>query len=88
MELRTYNFSLLMKSLHKIYNKADIPWVSLTWKCLYANDVVPHDKRPVGSFWWKDVMSQAEHDFKLAYCKVNCGDTVRFWTDLRDLGVL
>lgn len=85
VDLRTQNCSLLMKFLHKFYNKLHILWVDLSWKCLYANEVVPHVKRPVGSFWWRDVMSQSMHFFQLAHCKVKSGDTVCFWTDHWDL---
>lgn len=42
--------ALLMKCLHKFYNHDDIPQVSLTWRYFYATDIVPHMKRPVGSF--------------------------------------
>lgn len=59
----------------------------MTWKCLYANDMVPHMKRPVGSFWWRDVMSPKNSFFSIASCKVNVWNTVCFWTDLWDIGV-
>jgi hypothetical protein len=39
------NDSLLMKHLHKFYNKADTPWVQLIWSTYYDN-VVPHAARP------------------------------------------
>jgi len=51
IDLESENNALLMKSLDKFYNKADIPWVSLTWSQFYANNQTPHQARcPVGSF--------------------------------------
>lgn len=88
IDLKTQNTSLLTKSLHKFYNHEIIPWVSLTWRCLYSNDVVPHMKRPVGSFWWRDVMTLSDSFLRIASCKVNKGNSVCFWTDLWDLGAL
>lgn len=88
IDLRTRNIALLLKHLDKFYKHADIPWVAVTWKCLYSSDVVPHMKRPVDSFWWKDVMSLSPHFMKIASCSVQAGNTVSFWSDSWDLGIL
>lgn len=85
IDIKTQNTSLLMKFLHKFYNHEDIPWVTLTWQCLYTNLTVPQIKRPVGSFWWRDVMSLSDQFFRIAFCNVNQGSTVCFWTDLWNL---
>lgn len=45
-------------------------------------------KMPVGSFWWRDVLSQMDKFTRIATCKVNLGDTVCFWNDSWDLGDL
>ena len=31
IDLKTQNEGLLLKQLHKFYNKCDVPWVSLIW---------------------------------------------------------
>ena len=48
--------ALLLKQLHKFYNKMDVPWVHLVWFRYYDNGRVPHGHREVGSFWWKDLI--------------------------------
>ena len=53
LNLRLQNDALLLKHLHKFYNRENIPWVNLVWSKYYTNKV-PHAAREVGSFWWKD----------------------------------
>ena len=55
INLRLQNDALLLKHLHKFYNKVDVPWVQLVWFRYYSTKV-PHAAREVGSFWWKDVL--------------------------------
>jgi hypothetical protein len=50
--LRVMNDALLLKQLHKFYNKEEIPWVQLIWNTHYANGQIPHastEKAPFGS---------------------------------------
>lgn len=56
LDLKTQNEALLIKNLHKFFNKANILWVHLVWeKHYYTNGRLPdHVKR--GSFWWRDVL--------------------------------
>jgi hypothetical protein len=62
MDLRTQNDALLLKYLDKFFNCSNVPWVSLTWSKLYANNrTPPQARRPVGSFWWRDVMKLFEN---------------------------
>ena len=49
MNLQLQNKALLLKNLHKFYNKADITWVSLIWNTYY-NGNVPHATLVCGSF--------------------------------------
>lgn len=57
LNLRAQNKALLLKfAADKFYNKADTPWVQLTWQAFYNGPFPPHMKRPVGSFWWRDVV--------------------------------
>lgn len=50
INLKLQNQGLLIKHLHKFYNKADIPWVSLVWSSYY-DGVVPQATVLCGSFW-------------------------------------
>lgn len=52
---KIHNEALLLKFLHKFYNKLDVPWANLLWDNQYVNQV-PHAMDPVGSFWWKDIL--------------------------------
>lgn len=51
LDPKVQNKALLMKFLHKFYNRLNIPWVSFTWQAYYSNSKVSHHRRPVGSFW-------------------------------------
>jgi hypothetical protein len=87
-DLRTHNTALLMKFLHKFYNIADLPWVHLTWNHFYRNSKPPHERKNVGSFWWRDIMSLAPKFIQMSKCTVKSGTSVSFWHDPWDLGVL
>ena len=52
LDIYTHNKTLLMKNLHKIFNRHDIPWVNLIWESYYSDGKLPGDNM-VGSFWWK-----------------------------------
>ena len=41
INLYTQNVSLLLKHLHKFYNKVDVPWVHLIRTCYYPNGELP-----------------------------------------------
>jgi hypothetical protein len=53
LNLSIHNESLLMKNLHKIFNRLDIPWVNLVWNNHYRAGKLPSENR-TRSFWWKD----------------------------------
>jgi hypothetical protein len=74
------NDALLLKHLHKFYNKADVPWVNLIWSKYYS-DKVPHATREVGSFWWKDVQRLSTIFKNIARCNIGDGTTVTLWHD-------
>lgn len=78
MDLRTHNTTLLLKYVHKFYNKMDLPWVSLTWQCLYTNGTPPHKRKGVGSFWWRDIMFLVDQFFMIVSCQVQRGDSSHF----------
>jgi hypothetical protein len=48
--LRIMNEALLIKHLHKFYNKEDVPWVQLIWNNHYLDDQIPHASAEKGSF--------------------------------------
>jgi hypothetical protein len=85
--LYVQNDALLLKHLHKFYNKMDIPWVQLIWY-KYYDGKVPHATREVGSFWWKDVQRLSTIFRGIARCAVGEGTTVTFWEDLWADGIL
>lgn len=80
INLKLQNQGLLIKHLHKFYNKADIPWVSLLWSSYY-DGVVPQATILCGSFWWKHVFKLSDNYRALASATVNRGDSVLFWSD-------
>lgn len=71
--------ALLVKNLHKFYNKHNLPWVHLLWETYYAN-APPKDKME-GSFWWKAHLKLIPLFKSIANCKAGTGDTALFWTD-------
>lgn len=41
INLRAHNEALLLKNLHKVYNRMDLPWVQLLWNQYYNNGQLP-----------------------------------------------
>jgi len=79
------NEALLIKHLHKFYNREDAPWVKLVWEAYYE-DQVPRASNLVGSFWWRDIAKLMEKYRQLTKPFVKSGDTVLFWSDEWELG--
>jgi hypothetical protein len=77
LNLKLQNEALLMKFLHKLYNKEDTPWVTLLWKS-YDQEKIPHAMDPCGSFWWKDILKLAPIFRNIASCQVGQGNIVLF----------
>src|SRR5438105_4736802 len=80
LNLKLQNEALLLKFLHKFYNKHDTPWVTLLWKSYYQ-EKVPHAMDPCGSFWWRDVCKLMPIFRGISKCKVGNGSTALFWKD-------
>lgn len=78
---RLQNDALLLKHLHKFYNKVEVPWVQLIWNKYYTNKVA-HASREVGSFWWKDIQPLSTIFRGIARCTLGDGSSVLFWDDL------
>jgi hypothetical protein len=45
MDITKQNEALLMKSLHKFFNRQDLPWVRLFWNNHYRDKGVPIDHK-------------------------------------------
>jgi hypothetical protein len=80
LNLKIQNDGLLLKYLHKFYNKVDTPWVSLVWNKYYT-DQVPHAAGPCGSFWWKDICKLMPIFRGITHCQIGDGRSVLFWKD-------
>jgi hypothetical protein len=77
IRLRLQNNALLMKNLHKFFNRADLSWVKLLWSKYYPNGKVLGSTRK-GGFWWRS-MIQLMTNFKgIAHASVGKGDTILF----------
>jgi hypothetical protein len=73
------NKALLMKYLHKFYNRVDILWVNIIWANHYSNSL-PSVKL-VGSFWWKDILKIQGSYKELARVEIGDGKTTLLWHD-------
>jgi hypothetical protein len=60
INLKTQNDALLLKSLHKIFNWVDCPWVDLIWNNHYSDGNLS-GQRPQDSFWWRVVLKQLDN---------------------------
>jgi hypothetical protein len=78
IDLRAQNTALLLKFLHKLYNRVDLPWVQLTWEAFYTRPIPLHHRKCVGSFWWRDIMSLSDHFFMMVACTAQEGNTLYF----------
>ena len=76
------NDALLLKQLHKFYNKKEIPWVQLFWFKYYTNGKVPHGTKELGSFWWKDLLRLLVFYRGIVKCQIGDGSSILFWEDL------
>ena len=81
INLTTQNEALLLKNLHKFFNRLDIPWVHLIWEKHYQNDKLPNTARK-GSFWWKDILKLLDKFKGLASVTISDGRTCLLWWDL------
>jgi hypothetical protein len=80
-DLYILNESLLLKHLHKFFNKCDIPWVQLVWNTQYNAQTVPTNSRK-GSFWWKDIFKLLVKFKNMATPTVGDGSSCLLWEDV------
>ena len=81
LNLHIQNKALLLKNLHKIYNRMDVPWVNLIWNSYYSDGVLPGQQLE-GSFWWKAHLRLIDSYKGMAKCNLGDGKSVYFWTDI------
>jgi hypothetical protein len=68
-----------MKCLHKFCNRVNIPWVNIIWDTHYSNSL-PSSK-PVGSFWWKDILKIHDSFKEIAQVQIGNGKSTLLWHD-------
>jgi hypothetical protein len=73
------NEALLLKHLHKFYNKEYVPWVQLVWNTYFLDGQIPHVSAERGSFWFKDIMKFCDHFRGIASATIGPGDTWCFY---------
>jgi hypothetical protein len=81
LDLNIQNKALLLKNLHKFYNKHDVPWVQLIWKSYYSAGCIPGNQLE-GSFWWKAHLKLVDLYKAMARCNLGDGKPAFFWTGL------
>jgi hypothetical protein len=81
LDITVQNIALLIKNLHKFYNRLDIPWVNLIWDSYYSNNSLP-GKNSEGSFWWKAHLKLVDLYKGKGKCVIGDGKTAYFWTDM------
>jgi hypothetical protein len=87
LNLTVQNNCLLIKHIHKFYNKDNIPWIHLVWESYYHHTMPPLRHRDI-SFWWGDCLKNLDLYKAKASCTLNSGETVLLWTDLWSTEVL
>jgi hypothetical protein len=80
LDLSLHNDAMLLKFMHKFFNKIDIPWVQLIWENYYANGKLPGQNKR-GSFWWRDIVKLLDKFKRMAFVSVGDGSTILFWED-------
>lgn len=81
INIRTQNEALLIKHLHKFFNKEDIPWVSLVWEKYYSSGKLPGNSKK-GSFWWRDIVKLLDKYKGMAKVEIKNGSSCFLWDDL------
>jgi hypothetical protein len=80
INLEWQNKALLMKCLHKFFNRVNIPWVNIIWDTHYNNSLP--SAKPVGSFWWKDILKIQDSFKEIAQVEIGNGKSTLLWHDL------
>jgi hypothetical protein len=81
LNLKVQNEALLLKYLHKFYNKVNTPWVKLIWDTYYR-EKIPHVSEACGSAWWREILKLIPVYRGISSCKVGSSETILSWKDL------
>lgn len=85
LNLSTQNESLLLKHLHKFFNRASVPWVQLVWDRYYLGGKLSRlTNNFKGSFCWKDILKLLDSYKGMAMANISDGSSCFFWLDLRN----
>lgn len=79
LDISIHNKALMMKNLHKFFNKVDLPWIKLIWEKYYPSQL-PHS-RMVGSSWWRNHLKLIPLFKQHSSCKLGNGQTILLWQD-------
>jgi hypothetical protein len=82
LNLQTHNEALLLKHLHKFFNKDNLPWVELIWDKHYRNGKLPSSNKPKGSFRWRDVLKLFDKYKGMASVMIHDRQSSLLWKDL------
>jgi hypothetical protein len=81
INLATQNDAIVLKNLHKFFNKLDVPWVQLIWNNYYRNGTAPNS-RPKGSFWWRGLLNILTQFKGISSVQVENGTSTSLWFDM------
>lgn len=82
LNLQTQNEALILKHLHKFFNRCNLPWVQLIWDKHYKNGKLPNSSIPKGSFWWRDALKLLDKYKGMASVTIASGQSCLLWDDL------
>jgi hypothetical protein len=75
------NEVLLIKNLHKFFNKADLPWVKLIWSQYYSNRKVLGIVTK-GGFCWRSIVKLLNKYRGIAQAELGSVDSILFWSNM------
>ena len=81
IDLKVQNEALLLKNLHKFFNKENLPWVNLIWDNYYKNGKLPSATKK-GSFWWRDILKLLDLYKEMAMSNIFSGAATFLWDDM------
>lgn len=82
IDLAAQNKSLVMKQLHKFFNKTTVPWLQLVWDHHFPRGKLPFPGRTFkGSFWWRDIIKLLSIFKDIANPLLHSGLTCLLWHD-------
>lgn len=80
-DISIQNNALMLKNLHKFFNRHNIPWVNMIWETYYSSGQLP-GQQFIGSFWLKANLKLIDQYKGMARCILGDGKLAFLWTDL------